>query len=222
MTLTTLLALLAFVKIEFEAWSLSEQIQDRIVRATPYRSAVLSPNTSHIRKLSITLQQLSHSHPYPQPQQRTQPSQSQPQPQPQPQPQLQQNHSPQPEPVQKPTLIPVVECSTTKRQWQWQWRGQSASKDVSGDRTPRKTAANTITNRRIVGGVGLGSPVVGTLNSANSTSSSGNQGAAKTGNEGGSSLHVLRRARSAPILASGQLSCNYCNAYEIEVCHENI
>ncbi|KAG9066301.1 Serine/threonine-protein phosphatase 2A regulatory subunit B'' subunit alpha [Linnemannia hyalina] len=202
-------------KKKFEAWSLSEQIQDRIVRAAPYKSAVLSPNTIHARKLSTTLQQLSHSHPHPQPQQQTQPSQSQPhhqpedqpqpQPQPQLQPQLQQNYSPQPDSDRKPTLIPV-ESSPTKRQWQWQWRGQSASKDVSGDRTPRKTAANTITNRKVVGGLGLGSPVVGNSNSANSASSSGNQVAAKTGNEGGSSLHVLRRTRSAPILASGQLS----------------
>ncbi|KAG0312389.1 hypothetical protein BGZ97_011234 [Linnemannia gamsii] len=208
---------------EFEAWSLSEQIQDRIVRTSPYKSAVLSPNSSHARKLSTTLQQLSH--PQPQPQQpQPQPLQSQPhhqsqdQPQPQPytqlqtqsrpQPGLERKHSPEPEPVQTPVSTSAVESSPSKRQWQWQWRGQSSSssKDVSGDRTPRKTTANTITNRKVTGGVGLGSPMVGTLNNANSTSSSGNQGAAKTGNEGGSSLHVLRRTRSAPMLASGQLS----------------
>ncbi|KAG0212552.1 Serine/threonine-protein phosphatase 2A regulatory subunit B'' subunit alpha [Mortierella sp. NVP41] len=192
---------------EFEAWSLSEQIQDRIVRASPYKSAVLSPTSSnHNKKPTASSQQPSQPQPQPLLSQPQQLLQEQPQPEPQPQVQVQQQHSPVSKLVQKPLSTPLVESISSKRQWQWQWRGQSSAKEIAGDKTPRKTAANTITSKMSIGGPGLGSPVVGTFGDSCTGQTLGNQGAVKSGNEDGSSHPTLRRTRSAPILASGQLS----------------
>lgn len=89
---------------------------------------------------------------------------------------------------------PNVSESPIRRQWQL--RSYSASKE-SADRAGRKTASNMITNRKSIGNhtsLGNGSGTQGST-----------QSAAKEG--GGSTLYTLRRTRSAPILASGQLSC---------------
>ncbi|KAF9920734.1 Serine/threonine-protein phosphatase 2A regulatory subunit B'' subunit beta [Linnemannia zychae] len=222
------------IKSKFEAWSLSEQIQDRIVRTSPYKSAVLSPSSNHTKKLSISPQLGSRSRPHLNLQSNSQlqsiqhqplhqpqdpsptPSQSHSQPESQPQVLDREPHSSdKANTISKSSSIPA-ESSPSKRTWQWQWRGQiSSSKEISSDRTPRKTIANTIAGRKTGGTTGHGGSVTGMLGSSssngssnNSSPSSGNNGAiSKTGNEsGGSTVHVLRRTRSAPILASGHLS----------------
>lgn len=85
---------------------------------------------------------------------------------------------------------------------QWQLRSYSAVSKESSDRAGRKTASNTITNRKSISG-----------NHTSLGSGSGTQGSTQSvaKESGGSALYTLRRTRSAPILASGQLSCTFCH-----------
>lgn len=183
-----------YTPLEFEAWSLSEQIQDRVIRTSPvlpYKSALLS---SGISKES-TSQPVQRSSPKTQPQQATRSSFR-----------LNQSQTPS-----------STESSPAKRQWHL--RGHTVTKEA-GDRTGRKTVSNTIFNRKAggfvsgggIGGTGgLNARGGGTLqsNTSGSRSSGTNQDSSSSGkgNSDGVSLHVLRRSRSAPILKSGQLSC---------------
>ncbi|GJJ78022.1 serine/threonine-protein phosphatase 2A regulatory subunit B'' [Entomortierella parvispora] len=193
----------ALDKKEFEAWSLSEQIQDRVIRTSPvlpYKSALLS---SGMPKESTS-----------QPLQRTSPK----------------THSQQTKQA-SPTLRSAFklkqsqspsssESNPAKRQWHL--RGQTVTKDA-GDRTGRKAVSNTIFNRKAgaggsmtggsigVAGGGVNTRGGASQSSNNGSGSSGTTQASTSGLSGkssgdGVSLHVLRRSRSAPILASGQLS----------------
>ena len=185
---------------------MSEQIQDRVIRTSPvlpYKSALLSSGISK----ETPSQPLQRSSPKTQPQQTIQTS-----------PtwrssfKLKQSQSPS-----------SSESSPAKRQWHL--RGQTVTKDT-GDRTGRKTVSNTIFNRKagaggaLIGGIIGGAGGVNTRGGGTSQSNNSRSGSSGTGQESfssssgkgssdGVSLHVLRRSRSAPILASGQLSCKW-------------
>ncbi|KAI8601532.1 hypothetical protein EDD21DRAFT_353597 [Dissophora ornata] len=179
-------------KKEFESWSFSGQIQDRVIRTSPtpqYKSALLSSGPkekTHLHRQSQIQQPKIFS--------RHQPSNAQQQRQ------QHQSHSQSTSARSSQTNLASQESNPNKRLWQA--RGQSLSKDPV-DGTLKKAAVDAKSSRKDAGEGDRGVP----RNMSGDTSATASQSALKKSESSGSSLHVLRRSRSAPILASGQISC---------------
>lgn len=194
MSFLALIFILDFSNSEFEAWS----IDDRMIRpmsTIQQKSALLTANLRDKGQRSTHESYPSQQHnntassPKPQPQHHLGASLSSQS--------VAQNQSP-------------TNTSESPVRRQWQLRSYSAVSKESADRAGRKTASNMIRNRKSISGNHT------SLSGSGSNTQGSTQSAAKEG--GGSSLYTLRRTRSAPILASGQLSCmslSYCMCKDV-------